>query len=114
MSLDLPAPPLPAAVSAFFAADAARDAEALARSFSPDGEVRDEGAIHVGREAIRAWWQGAHDRYRFRNAPLDAAEEGGRLRVRVRVTGDFPGAPAVLRFAFETGAAGIRRLEIGA
>ena len=30
------------------------------------------------------------------------------------MTGDFPGAPATLRFAFETGEDGIRRLEIGA
>ena len=109
MTLDLPSP-----VAAFFAADAARDAEALAASFAPDGAVKDEGATHVGRDAIRAWWQGAYDQYRFRNQPLDAAEDGGRLLVRARVTGDFPGAPATLRFAFETGEEGIRRLEIGA
>lgn len=109
MTLDLPAP-----VAAFFAADAAQDAEALARSFAPDGAVKDEGATHVGRAAIRAWWQGAHAQYAFRNQPLDAAEDGGRLRIGVRVDGDFPGAPATLRFVFETGDTGIRRLEIAA
>jgi len=114
MTLDLPAPDLPAPVAAFFAADAARDAEALAASFAPSGAVKDEGATHVGREAICAWWQGAYDQYRFRNEPLDAVEDDGRLVVRARVTGDFPGAPAILRFAFDTGADGIRRLEIGA
>ncbi|SFI53802.1 nuclear transport factor 2 family protein [Albimonas pacifica] len=109
MPLDLPAP-----VAAYFAADAARDAEALARCFAADGAVQDEGAAHVGRDAIRAWWRDAHARYAFANQPLDAAEAPGGVVVRARVTGDFPGAPAVLRFAFALSAGAIRRLEIGA
>ena len=107
-------PDLPAPVAAYFAADAARDPDALARSFADGGAVRDEGETHVGADAIRAWWRAARAQYDFDNEPLDAAEAGGRLVVRARVTGDFPGSPATLRFAFELGEEGIRRLEIGA
>lgn len=109
MPLDLPYP-----VAAYFAADASRDPDTLARSFVADGVVRDEGETHVGADAIIAWWREARARYRFDNEPLDAFAEDGRLVVRARVTGDFPGSPAALRFAFTLSPEGIRRLEIGA
>lgn len=104
----------PAPVSAWLAADAAGDPEALARSFAPEGAVLDEGAVHRGQEAIRAWWRAAKAKYRHRMIPLTIATENGRTIVTGRVSGDFPGSPATLRFAFDVGADGIQRLEIGA
>ena len=109
MSLELPPP-----VAAYFAADAAHDPDAVARSFAADGAVRDEGETHAGADAIRAWWRDARAQYRFENEPLDATTEDGRTIVRARVTGDFPGSPATLRFVFDLDETGIRRLEIGA
>lgn len=109
MSYELPPP-----VAAWFAADAAGDVDALARSFAEDGVVADEGELHRGDEAIRAWWRAAKAKYRHRTEPLVAETVDGRTLVSGRVTGDFPGSPATLRFAFDLSEGGIRRLEIGA
>jgi len=107
-------PELPAPVAAYFGADAACDSEALAGSFADGTAVKDEGGTRVGADAIRAWWRAARARYQFDNEPLDAVNEGDRVLVRARATGDFPGSAATLRFAFELEGTGIRRLEIGA
>lgn len=40
-------------------------------------------------------------------------EIGGKIVVRARVTGDFPGSPAVLSFAFGLSGPRIRDLRIG-
>src|SRR5207247_2289970 len=50
MSIALPAP-----VAAYFAAEEAGDADALARCFAEDGVVRDEGGEFTGVTAIREW-----------------------------------------------------------
>ncbi len=109
MPSDFPAP-----VADYFAADAAGDLDALVRSFVEDGAVKDEGELHRGAGPIRAWWRAAKAKYRHEVAPLSAATEGDRVIVSGLVTGDFPGSPATLRFAFDLSSDGIRRLEIGA
>ena len=83
-------------------------------AFAPDAIVYDEGRTHRGPEDICVWWQAAHARYRHRAEPLDLAEEAGKTVVRARVSGDFPGSPAVLRFTFGLAGARITDLEIGA
>ena len=45
---------------------------------------------------------------------LDSAYADGRTFVRATVTGDFPGSPAMLRFAFALSDDRITALEIGA
>jgi hypothetical protein len=47
MSIELPKP-----VAAYFAAESAADASALARCFASDGVVHDEGGAFTGRAAI--------------------------------------------------------------
>ncbi|WP_210529514.1 nuclear transport factor 2 family protein [Rubellimicrobium arenae] len=101
------------AVDAFFQAEKRSDASALAAAFSPDATVKDEGAEHAGSEAILAWWQAARAKYRHRAEPLDATTADGRTVVRARVTGEFPGSPATLTFAFTLAGGRIARLEIG-
>jgi hypothetical protein len=50
MSLVLPGP-----VAAYFGAEKAADADALARCFVEEGVVRDEGGTFKGRTAIKQW-----------------------------------------------------------
>jgi NAD(P)-dependent dehydrogenase (short-subunit alcohol dehydrogenase family) len=103
---------LPAAIAAYFAAANTDDADAVAACFTADARVHDEGREHQGRAAIRDWAADARRRYRFQADPrsLEPAADGGT--VTAHLTGDFPGAPADLRYRFRLAQDGIAALEI--
>jgi ketosteroid isomerase-like protein len=104
---------LPPPITTYFTAEAPRDGAALAAAFTEDAVVHDEGATHRGPEAIRAWWLAAKARYRHRAEPLAATAAPGETVVRARVSGDFPGSPAILSFTFRLTGDRIRALKIG-
>ncbi|TNC65508.1 nuclear transport factor 2 family protein [Rubellimicrobium roseum] len=104
---------LPPAIDAFFEAETRNDVSTVEAAFSQDATVKDEGAEHSGSEAIGAWWRAAKAKYRHVAEPLDATATDGRTVVRARVTGQFPGSPATLTFAFTLADDRIARLEIG-
>lgn len=91
---------LPPPIAAYFTADAADDAVALTRIFAHDAVVRDEGHTHTGPVAISAWWAAAKARYHHHAEPVEARHDGDAVTVRARVTGSFPGSPAILTFDF--------------
>ncbi|HEV7367648.1 nuclear transport factor 2 family protein [Arenibaculum sp.] len=103
---------LPSAVNAYFEADRGDDAEALGRAFRADAAVRDEGAVHQGVEAIRAWWLAAKRKYRHVAEPIGVTGTGEKVSVRARVSGRFPGSPATLDFVFTLADGGIVGLDI--
>lgn len=105
---------LPQAIRAYFDADGGGEVGRLLQSFAADAVVKDEGAFHVGHLAIASWWRAAKARYGHKAEPLEAEAGGGTTRVRARVTGNFPGSPATLAFAFRLEGDRIARLEIGA
>lgn len=104
---------LPSAIQTYFTAEAPQDAAALVAAFSPDAVVQDEDECHHGPEAIRSWWLAAKARYRHRAEPLDLTETGDKSVVRARVSGDFPGSPAMLHFTFGLVGDRISTLRIG-
>lgn len=106
MSIDLPSP-----IAAYFAADRARRDE-VAQCFAEDGIVTDEGRSHVGRDAIHRWKTGASTKYDYVSEPYAIEESDGRTVVTSRVTGNFPGSPVDLRYAFTLDGGKIARLEI--
>jgi ketosteroid isomerase-like protein len=101
-------------IRTYFAAEAPNDITAFAAAFAPDAVVQDEGASYRGPTAIRDWWLAAKARYRHSADPLTVTHEGDRTVVRARVTGEFPGSPAVLTFTFGLAGDRIRDLRIGA
>jgi len=103
---------LPAAVAAYFRADSAHDAAAVAQCFSADGEVRDENAVHHGHAAILQWKRSTSDTYAATTAPLACTTTPGACLVRGEVSGNFPGSPVLLDFAFQLDGARITVLEI--
>lgn len=105
-NLDLPEP-----IAAYFEADQ-RAAEAVARCFTDDGRVVDEGATHVGRAAVRAWKTAASRRFSYRVEPFHQARHDRGIVVTSRVTGDFPGSPVDLRYVFVLERGLIASLEI--
>lgn len=103
---------LPSPILAYIDADKRNDGGALIDAFSPDAVVRDDGQSHVGRDAIGAWWRMAKARYRHKIEPLEVTEMGDTANLLAKVTGQFPGSPATMTFAFRIEGNRITGLEI--
>ena len=101
-------------IQTYFDADRSNDGEALIRAFAFNAVVSDEGHSYTGHQAIDAWWRDAKAKYQHIAEPLEVAEEEGATKVRARVTGQFPGSPVTLTFAFRLDDGQITKLEIGA
>ena len=81
--------------------------------FSEDAIVRDEGEkSRQGISAIREWAEEVSRKYRPTVEILDVAETDGRTIVTGRVSGNFPGSPIDLRYAFTFHGERIVGLEI--
>lgn len=104
---------LPPPIASFFDDRNARDFAAAASAFTPTAVVHDEGGDHVGPDAIRAWMEETTARYDHRTRVIDVRATDERTEVRAEVSGNFPGSPLPLRFAFTLDAGRIDRLEIG-
>lgn len=102
---------LPPAITAYFRADR-DDPAAVARCFTPEGVVKDEGRLHRGPEAIAAWKKQASAAYDYTSEPVGVEPDGARLIVTAHVVGTFPGSPVDLRYAFTLEGAHIALLEI--
>jgi len=93
--------PLHPVVSHYFELDAARDAEAKVALFADDATVVDEGRRRHGLTEIRAWQAGPASTYTYTTEITDTEIlEPGRYLVSARLTGNFPGGTADLRFDF--------------
>lgn len=104
---------LPLPVQTYFDAEEAADAPPLG-AFAPDAVVKDEGKTHSGHDAIAAWWRAAKAQYRHTAEPCGILEARGLTVVRARVSGQFPGSPALLTFSFQLQDERVTALEIGA
>jgi hypothetical protein len=102
---------LPEPIAAYFDADT-RGAAAVARCFTNDAVVKDEGQTYVGTEAIAAWKTAASTKYAYRSEPFALETKDGRHIVTSRLTGTFPGSPVDLRFRFTLARGKIATLEI--
>jgi len=102
---------LPEPIAAYFQADA-QDGGAVARCFTSDGVVRDEGGTHVGQAAIEAWKADASTRYTYTTQPRKLERDGRHHIVTGHVSGDFPGSPVDLRYRFTLERGKIATLEI--
>ncbi|RZL10478.1 MAG: nuclear transport factor 2 family protein [Rubrivivax sp.] len=104
---------LPEPIAAYFAADR-QNPESLARCFTAQATVKDEGRTHTGVAAIKAWKAAASNQYTYTVEPFASqAEEGGQV-VHGRVSGNFPGSPVDLRYRFRLERGLIASLEITA
>lgn len=102
---------LPGPVAAYFAADQ-NDGDAVAQCFTENAVVIDERRTHAGRDAIRRWKTEASAKFSYTTDPFAVREEGSQILVTAHVSGDFPGSPVDLRYAFVLEGGKIARLEI--
>lgn len=106
MTLNLPTP-----VAAYFIADNA-DGEAVARCFTDDAVVKDEGHTYTGRAAIKKWKEDASTKYVYTSEQRACEQQAGKVVVTCRLTGNFPGSPVDLRFFFKLAGEKIASLEV--
>ena len=102
---------LPDPIAAYFAADK-RDGESVARCFTRQAIVKDEGLTHVGPAAIKAWKNAASAKFSYVNEPFAVEQMDGQYVVSSRLTGSFPGSPVDMRFIFRFDRGKIAFLEI--
>jgi hypothetical protein len=102
---------LPEPIAAYFAADT-QGPDEVARCFTPQGVVKDDGQTHIGRDAIKAWKAKSSALYSYTNTPFALELADGVHHVRSHTVGDFAGSPLdfSLRFVLERGL--IKSLEI--
>jgi hypothetical protein len=103
---------LPKPIASYFTAEKAEDASALARCFTDEGVVRDEGGTFTGTAAIERWNADARAKYHHTVVPLSATDNDGVIVVLVRVAGAFPGSPVELTHIFKLDGEEIASLEI--
>ena len=102
------------AIAAYIAATNACDTSAVAHCFADDANVFDEGAHQVGTAAIARWMEDTAQRYQPRVEVLNVQHRTGKVLVSNVVSGNFPGSPLALRFAFTLAGDRIETLEISA
>jgi hypothetical protein len=106
MPLSLPKP-----IADYFAADST-DGAAVAKCFTADAAVIDEKVTHRGQEAIARWKTEASAKYDYVSEPVAIDEQADTITVTAHLTGNFPGSPVDLRYAFTLSGNAIARLEI--
>lgn len=90
----------------------ASDPQAVARCFTEDAVVLDEGREHYGSAAIAAWNADVIAKYACTTEPVSSQTIGAQTTVIANVSGNFPGSPIRLRFRFTVAGDLIIRLEI--
>lgn len=106
MTLELPKP-----VAAYFTADQV-DGDAVARCFTDNAVVKDEGRTHIGVRAIKKWKDDVSAKYQYTTELMTSENTNGKTVVTSRIAGDFPGSPIDLRFFFELAGEKIVSLEV--
>lgn len=91
---------MPSPIRAYFDADGRLDAGAPMDAFATNAVVQDEGHTYRGCEAIAAWWRKAKAENQHVAEPFAIEGKGDVTEVRAKVSGNFPGSPAELTFAF--------------
>ena len=107
MSIDLPAP-----IAIYITAENRGDPEAMAQCFAEHAVVRDEGKTIEGLAAIKRWKTETKKKYQHTVEPLASTQKDDKTIVTNRLTGNFPGSPIELEFAFTLDGNKIASLEI--
>jgi ketosteroid isomerase-like protein len=104
---------LPDVVSRYFDRDGERDIESIVSLFAEDATVIDEGEERNGTAEIRGWQTGVASKYTYTTEVTGTEALGpDRYLVTGRLTGNFPGGTADLKWDFTIAGQHITRLTI--
>ena len=99
-------------IESYIAAANAQDVDAVTACFSEGAVVHDDKQERQGIAAIRRWAEEVSEKYHPTVEVLDIAETDGSTVLTGRISGNFPGSPIELRYAFVLNRGKIERLEI--
>ncbi|CAJ1587423.1 nuclear transport factor 2 family protein [[Mycobacterium] wendilense] len=112
-TVQVPGAALPPVITAYLAAQLARDATSALAAFTADAVVTDEGRTYRGRQQIAAWLGRAASEYTYTTEFTGSTQNGPEsYDVTAHLEGDFPGGVADLHFRFVLDGALIARLVI--
>ena len=104
---------LPDVILRYFERDTDRDIDSIVNLFADDATVIDEGEERHGTAEIRAWQTGAASKYTYTTEITNTEALGpARYLVTGRLTGNFPGGIADLKWDFTIAGQHITRLII--
>src|ERR1700758_1675459 len=104
---------VPDVIRRYFVLDAEREIDSIIALFTDDATVIDEGETRHGTTAIRAWQTGPASQYTYTTDVLASeALTAHRLVVTGRLTGNFPGGTAELKWDFTLAGDRISQLVI--
>lgn len=106
MSIELPQP-----IAAYYAADK-ETADAVAKCFTPDAVVQDEGHTYHGSSEIRKWRTDAASKYSYTCEPRSVEQQANATVVTCHLEGNFPGSPVDLRYFFRLAGNKIASLKV--
>jgi SnoaL-like domain len=104
--------PLPKPIELFMSSENTHDLEPLAHCFAAHATVSDEDQTMQGLKAINAWRLETRKKYRHTVEPVAVTARDDKTVVSTTLTGDFPGSPITLDFAFTLAGGKIAALEI--
>src|SRR4026208_472392 len=93
---------LPKVIADLMAAQDKYDSKAFAENFSDNAIVRDEGKSYHGKTEIRQWNEMTNAKYKTKYEPLEVTTEGDKIILTAKISGTFPGSPAMIKYHFET------------
>jgi hypothetical protein len=104
---------VPDVINRYFEADARRDVDAIVALFTADAVVIDEGKTQRGVGMIRDWQEGDASHYQYTTEVFDIDSTGkDQYLVTGRLTGNFPGGTADLKWRFAVTGDRISHLKI--
>ena len=80
--------------------------------FTPSATVHDEGGTYEGLASIECWLQETRKKYQFSSKPISVDTKEQQEIVVAEVSGEFPGSPIQLSYAFVLNGGKIQSLEI--
>lgn len=89
---------LPPLLAAMVEAHNAHDVEAFAECFADDAVVRDDGRMHLGKAAIRTWFEDVSRNYQAVFDVTGLSTIDGEPVLSGRISGNFDGSPIDLRY----------------
>ena len=103
---------LPPTIARFVETSNVRDVDGFVSCFAADALVEDDGGTYRGLDEVQAWKQRTQDTNRYRIDPVRLETRNGDTILTATLTGDFPGSPIDLDYAFTMVGDAIKALRI--
>ena len=103
---------LPPIIADLLTAQEKYDSKAFSECFSDDAVVFDEGKTYRGKKEVRQWNEMTNTRYKTKYEPLEVTNKGDKITLKAKISGTFPGSPAIIKYHFETKNGKITSLQI--